>query len=444
MSLSGLSDVRPAVSAAQSESQRAAVRHPARRGTFLERAARTQLFRRLERLRNGRLHWRDGEDQWTFGEAAAGFGEASVQVLDPAFYLDLALGGSVAAGEAYMAGLWRADDLVGVLRLFLREREVLQGLEGGFARLSAPALALLHGVRMNTRAGSKRNIAAHYDLGNDFYRLFLDESLMYSCALYGSPEATLEEAQRTKLERICTKLDLRPGERLLEIGTGWGAMAIHAARHHGVHVTTTTISREQHALATERVREAGLSGRIEVLFEDYRDLDATKLGGCFDKLVSIEMVEAVGERFLDTYMGRCSELLAPQGLMLLQAITIQDQHYAAALKSVDFIQKHIFPGSFIPSVGAFAERAARVTDMKIVHLEDIGPHYARTLREWRTRFLSRLSDVQRLGFDARFQRLWEYYLSYCEAGFEERALGDVQILFAKPRHRGPAFVPSLA
>ena len=410
-----------------------------RRASFGERFARERLFARLSRLESGRLRWIDADGERVFGPRARE-GERALEVVlrvdDPALYLDLALGGSVGAAEAYLDGAWRADDLVALLRLFVRDRAVLQGLESGPARLSAPALALAHRLRANTRAGSRRNIAAHYDLGNDFYRLFLDESLMYSCAIFDSPATTLAEAQEAKLERICEKLDLRPGEHLLEIGTDWGAMAIHAARHHGVRVTTTTISREQHALAVERVRAAGLEGRIDVRFQDYRDLD-----GRYDKLVSIEMVEAVGERFLDTYMRRCSELLEPHGLMLLQAITIQDQHYESALKSVDFIQKHVFPGSFIPSVGAFADRATRVTDMKIVHLEDIGPHYARTLREWRESFLARQSEVRALGFDERFARLWEYYLAYCEAGFEERALGDVQVLFAKPENRRAPFLP---
>ena len=398
-----------------------------RRPSTLERAARRLLFGRLQSLREGRLHWRDADGLRRFGPEGATL-QAQIEVRDPALYVELLLGGGVGAAEGFMDGAWSCDDLVVLVRILVRDRDVLDGLEGGLARLALPGLRLAHRLRSNTRLGSRRNIAAHYDLGNDFYQLFLDESLSYSCAVFEQPGATLEQAQTAKLERICRKLGLQPGQRLLEIGTGWGALAMHAARHHGVRVTTTTISREQHALACERVKRAGLGGQVEVLFEDYRDLR-----GSFDKLVSVEMIEAVGEKYLDTYMRSCSERLAPHGEMLLQAITIRDQFYAQALRSVDFIQKHIFPGSFIPSVGAIAESTTRVTDMKIVQLEDIGPHYAPTLREWRRRFLSRLDEVRTLGFDRGFERMWEYYLSYCEGGFEERVLGDVQILFAKPR-----------
>ncbi len=429
-------EAAPSVAKAVGESLQ--VRGAQRPLSSFERAARGQLFQRLEKLSGGHVTWVDADGVREFGPTAHEL-RSRVVVVDPALYVDFVLGGSVAAAEGFMGGAWSCDELVCLMRILVRDRNVLNGLESGFARLAQPGLKLLHALRSNTRAGSKKNIAAHYDLGNDFYRLFLDESLMYSCAIFERPQASLEEAQVAKLERVCRKLDLRPGEELLEIGTGWGSMAIYAAAHYGVKVTTTTISKEQHALATERIRQAGLSERITVLFEDYRDLR-----GRFDKLVSIEMIEAVGERFLDTYMRRCSELLAPHGAMLLQAITIQDQYYAQALRHVDFIQKHIFPGSFIPSVGALAERTTRVTDMKIAQLEDIGPHYAPTLRAWRTRFLARLEDVRRQGFDDRFARMWEYYLAYCEGGFEERVLGDVQILFAKPNNRRAPLLAALA
>ena len=422
----------------QREAKPRSVPRASRNIQSLERAARSQLFQRLERLTGGQVTWVDGDGTREFGPVGHAL-QTRVDVSDPALYLDLVLGGGVAAAEAFMDGAWRCDNLVALVRILVRDRGVLNGLEGGLARLAKPGLKVLHALRNNTRAGSRRNIAAHYDLGNEFYRLFLDESLMYSCAIFERPDMSLEEAQVAKLERICRKLDLQPGLHLLEIGTGWGAMAIHAARHHGVRVTTTTISKEQHALAVERVRNAGLADRITVLFDDYRDLKGT-----FDRLVSIEMVEAVGEKYLDTYMRKCSDLLAPTGAMLLQAITIQDQYYAQALRDVDFIQKHIFPGSFIPSVGAIAERVTRVTDMKITQLEDIGPHYAPTLHAWRTRFLARLADVRRLGFDERFARMWEYYLAYCEGGFEERVLGDVQVLFAKPQNRRAPLLASIA
>lgn len=403
---------------------------PVRELGRMEAWARERLFERLRGLREGRILWRDARGETTLGSSQAEVC-ATVDVHDPAVYLDLALGGGVGAAEAYMDGRWSCGELVELVRMLVRDRAVLDGLEGGLARLATPGLRWLHARRANTREGSRRNIAAHYDLGNDFYRLFLDESLMYSCAFFEHAGQSLEAAQAAKLERVCRKLGLRPGQRLLEIGTGWGSMAIHAAKHHGVHVTTTTISREQHALASERVRRAGLEGRVDVRLDDYRDLR-----GRFDRLVSIEMVEAVGERYLDTYMRACSDALEPHGAMLLQAITLKDQFYASALRNVDFIQKHIFPGSFIPSVGAIAERTTRVTDMKIADLEDIGPHYAPTLHEWRRRFHANLESVRALGFDDRFLRMWDYYLAYCEGGFRERVLGDVQVLFVKPDFRG--------
>jgi len=287
-----------------------------------------------------------------------------------------------------------------------------------------------HRLRDNTRHGSRQNIAAHYDLGNDFYATFLDRSMMYSAALFERPDATLQEAQTAKLERLCRKLDLKPSDHLLEIGTGWGGLALHAAREHGCRVTTTTISREQYDMSRRRVREAGLEQRIDVIFEDYRDLRGT-----YDKLVSVEMIEAVGHRWYDKFFGKCSELLKPDGLMALQAIVIDDRHYDEALKSVDFIQRHVFPGSTIPSVGAITSCAARVTDMHLVHHEDLTPHYARTLELWRERFFANMDRVRALGFDERFTRLWEYYLCYCEGGFSERQIGSVQMLYAKPMNR---------
>ncbi len=406
----------------------------ARQPNVVERAARALLHRRLAGIEWGRIELRDGLGTRAFGETAAHAPLARIDVRDPRLYLDLAARGSVGAGEAFVAGRWSCDDLVALTRIFVRNRAALDELERGPARLGAAALAWWHSRRDNTRDGSRANIAAHYDLGNAFYGLFLDPTRMYSCAWFARDDMTLEEAQLARLERVCAKLELCATDHLLEIGTGWGGMALHAARTRGCRVTTATISREQHAYVTERVRAAGLESRVNVLLEDYRDL-----GGHYDKLVSIEMVEAVGERWLDTYFEKCSALLRPEGMMLLQAITIRDQHYEQALRSVDFIQRHIFPGSFMPSIAALTERVARQTDMVVAHLEDIGPHYARTLREWRTRFLERKDDARALGYDESFLRLWEYYLAYCEGGFEERALGDVQILLAKPLCRRAPF-----
>jgi cyclopropane-fatty-acyl-phospholipid synthase len=261
---------------------------------------------------------------------------------------------------------------------------------------------------------------------------------MYSAAIFERPEASLAEASRAKLERVCRKLDLRPQDHLLEIGTGWGGLALHAAGRYGCRVTTTTLSAEQCRLARERIAAAGLAGRVTVLLEDYRDLR-----GRYDKLVSIEMVEAVGCEHFDTYFGRCSALLDPRGMMLLQAITIADQRYEVARRSVDFIQQHVFPGGCLPSVAAIAGSVARATDLRVFHLEDIGPHYATTLRHWRQRFRANLDRIRALGYADELLRMWELYLCYCEGGFSERLLGNVQVLLVKPGCTRQALVPAL-
>jgi len=400
---------------------------------FLDGLAARAVRARLEGIRDGRIAVLERGARLEYGAPSTRCPlEATIEVHDPRFWSELAFGGSIGAGEAYMEGYWSADDLTALVRILLANREVLDGMETGLARLSAPLQKGLHWLNRNTRAGARRNIAAHYDLGNDFFALFLDPTMMYSCAIFAHPEMTLEEAQRLRLERVCRKLDLGPSDHLLEIGTGWGGMAIHAAQRTGCRVTTTTISREQYDLARERVAAAGLEDRVTVLLEDYRDLQ-----GRYDKLVSLEMIEAVGHEFFDTYFARCGRLLKDDGLMLLQAITIADQRYEAARRSVDFIQRHIFPGSTIPSVTAMLGSVTRRSDMKLVDLEDIGPHYATTLRRWRESFLARLDEVRALGYPERFIRMWEFYLCYCEGGFEERAIGDVQMLLAKPGNRRP-------
>jgi len=404
------------------------------RGTALQQLGRRLFLAKLAALQAGELTVVDGHERHTFGRRTADRGlRATIEVLHPQTYADAAFGGTVGGGEAYLRGLWRTDDLTALVRLFIANREVMQSLEGGAAFVTAPLRRLLHWLNRNSRDGSRRNIAAHYDLGNDLFALMLDETMAYSCGVYERADATLHEAQLAKFERICRKLQLSPADHLLEIGTGWGGFAIHAASRYGCRVTTTTISREQHEWARERIAAAGLGDRVTLLLDDYRDL-----GGRYDKLVSIEMIEAVGARYLDTYAAQCARLLEPHGAMLLQAITIQDQLYEEALDSVDFIQRFIFPGSFIPSVSAITDSLRRVTDLKVFHLEDIGPHYATTLRHWRENFLARLPEVRRLGYPDAFIRMWEYYLCYCEGGFLERQLGDVQMLLTKPGCRLPA------
>ncbi len=412
---------------------------PAAQRGFVDAVLREQVLARLARIESGQLTLIDGGTRRVFGRRTAGCDVAvTIHVLDPAFWPAVAFEGSVGAGASYAEGRWMTDDLVGVIRIFAANRVALAGIEGGLARLGAFLLKSYHLRRRNTREGSARNIRDHYDLGNEFFGSFLDATWMYSCAVFEHEHQSLEDAQVAKLERICRKLALAPGQRVLEIGTGWGGFAIHAAARHGVHVTTTTISPAQHEFATQRVRDAGLSDRVTILLEDYRDLRGT-----FDRLVSIEMIEAVGHDFLDEYFRACSDRLAPHGAMLLQAITIQDQHHAEALKSVDFIQRYVFPGSCIPSIESIASASRRSTNLKFFHLEDIGPHYARTLREWRLALRENTPRLRALGFDDRFERLFEFYFAYCEGGFEERVLGDVQLVLTKPRCRLAPIIPAL-
>ncbi len=397
----------------------------------LDRVARFLLLRQLAKIADGELVVDEGGRQWRFGAPSERLPRpVSVRIRHPSAWSDFAFGGSAAAGEAYVGGDWRCDQLTDLVRLFVRNQDALNGVDRGLAWLGSSLRALGHWLRRNTRRGSRRNIQAHYDIGNDLFRLFLDRNMMYSSAYYPSKTADLDEAARAKLDRVCRKLELCPEHHLLEIGTGWGGLAIHAAKHYGCRVTTTTISREQYELARERVAREGLSNRVEVLFEDYRDL-----GGSYDRVVSVEMIEAVGHQFMDGYFAQCSRLLKPNGSMLIQAITITDQHYKAALRDVDFIKRFIFPGGFLPSVTAMADALTRATDLKISHLEDIGLHYARTLRDWRSRFMARLDEVRNLGYPEDFIRLWDYYLCYSEGGFAERHLGTVQLLLTKPDAR---------
>jgi cyclopropane-fatty-acyl-phospholipid synthase len=398
---------------------------------FLDRLAAQAVHKRLGGLEHGTVSLEDQTDRTTYGKRTSRCSlNATIRIHDPRFYSEVAFGGSIGAGEAYMQGFWSTDDLTAAMRILLQNRDVLDGMETGLASLVAPLQRALHWASRNSRKGSRRNIAAHYDLGNDFFALFLDPTMMYSSAIFERPDMTLEEASVAKLDRICANLALGPKDHVLEIGTGWGGFALHAARHYGCRVTTTTISRKQHDLARTRIDEAGLGGRITLLGEDYRDLT-----GQFDKLVSIEMIEAVGHRYYETYFRKCSELLRPEGMMLLQAITIADQRFEAARDSVDFIQRHIFPGSCIPSVTAISTVLTKATDMRLFHLQDIGPHYATTLRLWRDNLFAARDEVRAHGYPEEFIRMWEYYLCYCEAGFDERVIGDVQMLLVKPEAR---------
>ncbi len=400
---------------------------------------RHAVFGRLSKLEHGivTVIAHDGRHRFGQGDATSGL-HAELHITDPAAYRRIALHGSIGAGEAYMEQQWLADDLVALVRIFALNREALDGLEKGLALLYQPVAWALHRLRRNTKRGSRSNIAAHYDLGNDFYRLFLDETLMYSCGVFMDAASDLHAASMAKNERICRKLELGPNDHVLEIGTGWGGFALHAASRHGCRVTTTTISCEQYDLAKQRVHEAGLEDRVTLLFDDYRDLS-----GRFDKLVSIEMIEAVGYEYYPNFFRRCAELLEPSGMMLLQTITIADQQYDRAKHAVDFIQRYIFPGGCLPSVTALCRAATRASDLRLYHLEDIGPHYATTLRHWRDRFHNRLDEVRALGYPDSFVRMWEFYLCYCEGAFLERVIGNVQMLLVKPLCRRDSLTPAL-
>ncbi|NIB43057.1 class I SAM-dependent methyltransferase [Pseudomaricurvus alkylphenolicus] len=395
----------------------------------LDVLSRRILFASLKHLREGRLVIEDADGVFTFGDADAEL-LGHMVVHRSRAYRQILMGGSIGAGESFMHGDWGSPCLVSVVQVMARNIALLNRMDRQWPLFRRLLNKILHRFNANSLSGSRKNIAAHYDLGNDFFQLFLDPQLMYSAAIYPDPSATLEQASRHKLEQVCTKLCLTPGDHLLEIGTGWGGLALHAARHYGCRVTTTTLSKQQWQHAREAVIREGLEDRITVLLQDYRELE-----GQYDKLVSIEMIEAVGHEYYDTYFHRCSELLKSDGLMLIQAITIPDQRYDAARSSVDFIQKYIFPGGGLPSVERMATSLRRVTDMVAVDLHDIGLDYAYTLFEWRQRFHRRMCEVQRQGFDDVFCRMWDFYLAYCEGGFRERAISTVQMVFAKPQAR---------
>ena len=393
------------------------------------------FLKMLQRLRGGRLELVCPDATYEFGDPTSDL-HARLIVHHERFFARAILHGDMGMGEAYMDGDWSSPDLVLLVRLAVRNLAGLETKNGIFSALSRLADAIRHRLKSNTVEGSSKNIRAHYDLSNEFFRLFLDRSMMYSCAWYESPGDSLETAQFQKLERICRKLELAPGDRVLEIGTGWGAFALHAASRYGCRVTTTTISREQHDFARERFcsdrscSDRSCSdparARIELLFEDYRHLT-----GRYDKIVSIEMFEAVGFQFYDEFFGTCDRLLAPDGSMLIQTITINDQKFPAYRRRSDWIQKHIFPGSELASLSGVLASLARATQLALFHAEDMGAHYARTLAQWRERFHAEEAAIRALGFDDRFLRMWDYYLAYCEGAFLERHIIDVQLLLTK-------------
>ena len=394
--------------------------------SLTERAARAVVLALARRVPVGQLTVREGGRSHVIG--AGRTPAATIDVLSPDVW-PLLLRGVHRTIDAYCMGLWDSPHLTSALRLAARNVPVFDSVRHRLAFLRTPLLRASAGFRRNTRPRSRKDIAAHYDLGNEMFSLMLDPTMTYSCAIFERQESTLQEAQLRKLELICEKLDLGPGDRVLEIGTGWGAFAVYAATTRGCHVTTTTISRLQHHLATQRAHDAGVEHLVDVRFDDYRDIT-----GRYDKLVAIEMVEAVGHKDIGTFFECCSHLLTPDGLMLLQAITIDDRNYDVAKIARSFIRTYIFPNGCLPSPLALADGVARRTDMRTVHLEDFTPHYAETLRCWRANFSAAVEQLARLGYDDRFQRLWLAYLAYCEAGFEERRITLVQLLIAKPQY----------
>jgi cyclopropane-fatty-acyl-phospholipid synthase len=404
---------------------------PAPRPAPLDRIARRLVLRLLSRMRRGELVLVEGSRRLRFGGPRQERSpSAELRVHSQRFYREF-LRGSIGLGEAYADGLWDCADLVSLTRIGALNMSRLDTLRRALSPLLAPLQRIASRLARNTPARARKRIAAHYDLGNELFSQFLDRTMMYSCAVFDPPTATLEQASLAKLERICAKLELSPSDHVLEIGTGWGGFAEYAAARYGCRVTTTTISAEQHAYASERIRKARLSDRVTVLFEDYRDR-ALDRRGPYDKLVSIEMIEAVGWQYFPTFFRRCSELVAGHGAMLLQAIVIEDRAYEVEKASRSFANTHIFPGGCLPSLRVIARNVARVTDFREAQLEDITAHYVTTLQRWRERFTAAAEQVSQLGYDERFRRMWELYLAYCEGGFRERRIQDVQLLLAKP------------
>lgn len=388
------------------------------------RALALPIFSAIEM---GELELREGSERRRFGAPAADGLRAEIEIVDPRAFSSLLWGGSVGAAEAYIEGWWTTSDLPSVIRIFARNQAASAGLNGVASWLAGWVRRLGHQSRGNHLSGSRRNIADHYDLGNDLFRLFLDESMSYSSGLYASPDTTLAEAQLAKIDRLCEMLQLGPNDHLLEIGCGWGGFAARAAAKYGCRVTATTISREQLDFATERIASQDLSDRVTILHDDYRELR-----GRYDKIVSVEMIEAVGQEYLDTYFEQCCRLLKPGGAMALQGITIADRHEEAYRANVDFIQQYVFPGGHLPSIASICQSLARTGDLTIARLDNFPRDYARTLAAWRERFQSQHPALRHLGLSEQSLRLWDYYFSYCTGAFLEDQIGLVQMLLTRP------------
>jgi cyclopropane-fatty-acyl-phospholipid synthase len=411
----------------------------ARDNHIIKRLSRSLIFRLLDKMDYGGITHIDSGERRDFGSVSNKEMSCEVSIHSSSFYRKLAFGGLLGAADSYIQGDWSCDDLVKLMQIVLRNPVLAESVGGRAGRFLRPLASIKHLLNRNTQSGSRRNIASHYDLGNEFFSLWLDETMAYSSGIFPNNKSSLYEASMAKFDRICRKLALKKSDHLLEIGTGWGGFALYAAEFYGCQVTTTTISQKQYEHVLRLVEERELTDRITVLCEDYRALT-----GKFDKLVSIEMVEAVGHQYFDEYFRVCSDRLENHGSMLLQSIIVHEHRYAKYLRSVDFIQHFIFPGGSVPSVGAICRSLGRSTDFRIAHLEDLTPHYAETLARWRERFSEKLEQIQKLGFSDEFIRTWEFYFAYCEGGFRERVVGDIHLLLTKSGCRQSPFLSDLS
>ena len=393
--------------------------------TLLSAVFKKIILKKFTNLQFGYIHLTDGNESYSYGDNSSEM-KVEIEILSSEFYVFLGSGGLLGVAEAYTAGYWRADDILILIRLIIKNSKVMEKLDSGWAKLIRPLNTYIHRKRQNTLSGSKENILAHYDLSNDFYKLWLDETMTYSCGVFENAKSTLKEASIEKLDRICRKLNLSKNDNILEIGTGWGSFAIHAAKNYGCNITTTTISDAQYEYAKQRIIDEGLEGKIKLLNQDYRNLSGT-----FDKIISIEMIEAIGHEYVELFFEKISKLLKKNGLFALQGITFNDHKFVEYKNSVDFIKKYIFPGSCLISISQITNAIKNRTDLEVVNLEDISKHYSKTLYEWRKNFMNVLPEVKSLGFSNAFINMWEFYFIYCEAGFIERNIGDYQVIFAK-------------
>jgi cyclopropane-fatty-acyl-phospholipid synthase len=400
-----------------------------KKSTFLVSIFKNIILKKFKNLKVGYIHIADGKEVYEFGDKKSEL-QSKINILSSEFYVFLGSGGLLGVTEAYTAGFWRADDIVTLIRIMIRNSHIMKQLDSGWAKLLKPLNNYIHKKRQNTLAGSKENILAHYDLSNNFYKLWLDDSMTYSCGVFEKESTTLKEASIEKLDRICRKLNLSKNDNILEIGTGWGSFAIHAAKNYGCNITTTTISDAQYEYAKNKISEEGLNQKITLLNQDYRNLS-----GKFDKIVSIEMIEAVGHEYVPLFFQTVSKLLKDDGLFALQGITYNDHNFDEYKHSVDFIKKYVFPGSCLISISQITNAIKKKTDLSIVDLEDITMHYATTLNKWKNNFMDEIPAIKQLGFSDAFINMWEFYFDYCQAGFLERNIGDYQVIFAKSNSR---------